>query len=544
MDFIVLPVNSDVKNEQDGNVYLVEDNWNDWWEFRILYQVYYKDLNNEVTYIGSVKIGEIGMEENQDKVNIPKSFESLKENFFSLGQDAYYYENLNRLGDEFRDNLLKKLNDISINLDLFSKVLSLNVTTRAVLRGIKEETVIKKYNKLAKGFSALTEYDFKFVFPGFKDDPTQYELQFTSEPNSNPPTNVQAIIGRNGVGKTHLLNQMAASLIGSKEEKHKYGVFTDLSWSNEEKIFDNIIYLSFSAFDEAKFFEPKKIKRNGIGYTYIGLKTYKVPPSKKLKINTKIIETKSNEQLRTEFIESMWKCRMIPSKRARLEQAIEMLNSDPIFAISGVSDLLKTTKEEEYFAEKSKSEKRELNEEERRILKNSFFEVAMPISQRFSSGHSIVLLTIIKLIEELEEKTLVLLDEPESHLHPPLLSTFTRILSNLLVNRNGIGIIATHSPVILQEIPSKCVWIADRFGSDFVFNRPEIETFGENINTLTKKVFSFEITDSGFHKLLNEVANKVDSYEEAIECFNNELGMEAKAILRALMQFKENNKDA
>ncbi|MFG4140517.1 AAA family ATPase, partial [Klebsiella pneumoniae] len=68
-----------------------------------------------------------------------------------------------------------------------------------------------------------------------------------------------------------------------------------------------------------------------------------------------------------------------------------------------------------------------------------------PICKKFSSGHSIVLLIICRLIEELEEKTLVLLDEPESHLHPPLLSTFIRILSDLLVKRNGIGLIATHS---------------------------------------------------------------------------------------------------
>ena len=547
MNFIVLPVDTAVKDEPAGNVYLVEDNWNDWWRYRTLYQMYYKDLTDEVQYIGSVKIGEIGMDESQDKPFIPTTFETLNnEKFFSLGQDDYYYENLNRLGDEFRDNLLRKLNDIALNIDLLSKVSSLDVTTQSVLRGISEARVRKEFNSLAQGNSALTDYDFKFKFPGFENEGVpQYELPFTSVPNSNPPTNVQAIIGRNGVGKTHLLNQMVASLIGPKENQSKFGVFSDSSWSKDEKIFDNIIYLSFSAFDEAKFFEPKKIKKNGIGYTYIGLKTYNTNPGGRIKSKLKkSIQTKSTEQLRAEFIESMWQCRAIPSKKARLEQAIDMLNTDPIFSISGVTDLLRTTIEEEQLIKKVKLEKRDLNEEERKYLKEKFNELALPMSRRFSSGHSIVLLTIIKLIEELEERTLVLLDEPESHLHPPLLSTFTRILSTLLVSRNGIGIIATHSPVILQEIPSKCVWIADRFGSDFVFNRPELETFGENINTLTKKVFSFEITDSGFHKLLYEVANKVATYEEAVNHFNNELGMEAKAILRAFLQLKENNEDA
>ena len=50
-----------------------------------------------------------------------------------------------------------------------------------------------------------------------------------------------------------------------------------------------------------------------------------------------------------------------------------------------------------------------------------------------SSGHKIVLLTITKLVEMVSEKTLVILDEPELHLHPPLLSSFIRSLSHLLI---------------------------------------------------------------------------------------------------------------
>jgi predicted ATP-dependent endonuclease of OLD family len=65
---------------------------------------------------------------------------------------------------------------------------------------------------------------------------------------------------------------------------------------------------------------------------------------------------------------------------------------------------------------------------------------------------------VTRLVESVEERTLVLLDEPESHLHPPLLSAFVRALSDLLVNRNGAAIIATHSPVVLQEVPRECVW--------------------------------------------------------------------------------------
>ncbi|PJN92440.1 hypothetical protein CNY89_29680, partial [Amaricoccus sp. HAR-UPW-R2A-40] len=73
--------------------------------------------------------------------------------------------------------------------------------------------------------------------------------------------------------------------------------------------------------------------------------------------------------------------------------------------------------------------------------------------KKMSSGHAIIILTLTQLVAQVQEKSLVLMDEPESHLHPPLLSAFIRSLSRLLHRQNGVAIIATHSPVVLQEIP-------------------------------------------------------------------------------------------
>src|SRR5581483_11473983 len=104
--------------------------------------------------------------------------------------------------------------------------------------------------------------------------------------------------------------------------------------------------------------------------------------------------------------------------------------------------------------------------------------------------------------ESVEERTLVLLDEPEAHLHPPLLSAFVRALSALLTNRNGVAIIATHSPVVVQEVPKNCVWKMRRSGAWVSMERPEAETFGENVGVLTREIFGLEVTKSGFHRML------------------------------------------
>jgi predicted ATP-dependent endonuclease of OLD family len=153
---------------------------------------------------------------------------------------------------------------------------------------------------------------------------------------------------------------------------------------------------------------------------------------------------------------------------------------------------------------------------------------------RLSSGHKIVLLTITRLVELIEEKTLVLIDEPESHLHPPLLSAFIRSLSELLIARNGMSIIATHSPVVLQEAPKECVWMLRRYGAECVAERPTLETFGENVGILTREAFGLDVSKTGFHKMLADAVEEGRTYDEILEHFNNKLGAEARAILRAL----------
>jgi len=155
-----------------------------------------------------------------------------------------------------------------------------------------------------------------------------------------------------------------------------------------------------------------------------------------------------------------------------------------------------------------------------------------------SSGHKIVLLSMTRLIQVVEEKTLVLLDEPEAHLHPPLLSTFVRALSDLLSYRNAIAIISTHSPVVLQEVPLNCVWKLRRNGSIITPERPKMETFGENVGTLTHEVFGLEVTDSGFHRMLIEAVEENPNFEAVLEKFDNQIGAEGQSIIRSLIANK------
>jgi len=166
-------------------------------------------------------------------------------------------------------------------------------------------------------------------------------------------------------------------------------------------------------------------------------------------------------------------------------------------------------------------------------------EEARLIFNELSSGHKIVLLILTRLVETVEEATLVLIDEPESHLHPPLLSAFMSALSELLEDRNGVAIIATHSPVVVQEVPSTCVWKLVGSGGELRPEQPNLETYGENVGTLTQEIFGLEVTASGFHRALAEAVrdNHGRNYGQMLDLFGDRLGAEARALLRSMVHF-------
>lgn len=321
-----------------------------------------------------------------------------------------------------------------------------------------------------------------------------------------PPTNIHVLIGRNGVGKTHLLNHMSRSLADKRADAAEVGSFTVVSDEDEDgDLFANLVSVTFSAFDPFEPLPNRRDKSEGMPCAYIGLKRSGTTQ------DGKPLAPKSPERLSTEFGGSVLVC----SNGARLvrwRRALETLETDPIFRSADVASLADEGLEDDELKAKAKK-----------------------LFAGLSSGHKIVLLTITKLVETVEERTLVLLDEPEAHLHPPLLSAFVRSLSDLLVNRNGVAIIATHSPVVLQEVPRSCAWKIQRSGRSVEAERPEGETFGENVGVLTREVFGLEVTDAGFHQLLRAAVADDDDFRAVLQKFDSELGGEARALVRALL---------
>ncbi len=301
------------------------------------------------------------------------------------------------------------------------------MTTVSLLRSVTRSTLDEQFRRIARGGARLTHYSFAYDAPpvGRSRKPA---ISFTFEvvPESQPPSNVHVIIGRNGVGKTHFLNGMARAVLAQSDET-THGTFRHLESEASYTSFASLVSVTFSAFDPFEPLSADQNKKSPVRLSYIGLKR---PPNG----DDKAALPKTPQMLGAEFSKSAAICRK-GERAARWARALRMLESDPIFRDAQVAAMAPADDEEA-----------------------SESNTVPGLFSRLSSGHKIVLLTITRLVETVAERTLVLLDEPEAHLHPPLLSAFVRALSELLIDRNGVAIIATHSPVVVQEVPKRCVW--------------------------------------------------------------------------------------
>ena len=483
------------------------DNWDDF-SFKTMFSLSVYDENGKHVNCGSVKIGFRGQTEGRTSNVLQLPLDKLPDTFFSLGQDVEYYKKIrNELSEDFAEILLDALRDVVFSQKLLLSVGSEEVFKTSLTRGLRMSVIEGQFKRVLDGGVPLTDFNFSYRDPG-SEKTAAIDLSFNVKHDSKPPTNIHVLIGRNGVGKTTLLNNMVRAIIQKGENSVDQGTFYVEEIFSEEPMphdfFSAVVSVSFSAFDPFRPLPDRPNRNDGSAYFYVGMKRVPSGPDESVSL-------KSHADLFSDFLASLISCFSLTAKKARWISAIRRLESDDNFAEMGLTELADI----------------EETSAVRQQAKNRF--------ECMSSGHAIVLLTMTRLVDTVDEKTLVLMDEPESHLHPPLLSAFTRALSELLNNRNGVAIIATHSPVVVQEVPRSCVWTMERSRAEGVTERPEIETFGENVGVLTREIFGLEVTRSGFHDLLRQAVEQGKTYDEIVLEYKDRLGFEARAMLRAMV---------
>lgn len=508
MNFTVIPYADRRKRYKrlagKSEAFLVRDNWDDY-GFKTSFALVYFNETGERYDIGEVKIVLAGMPTGY--VAIDDEFEALVHGYGSLGQDQSYYETLLELPEPVRVTILGALRDVVWDEAIRAELQDDDAYDTSLTRSVGDAR-FNKQRSIIQEQSDLTAFNFVYQFPKGNE-----EIVVRVDPDSIPPSNIHVVVGRNGVGKTRLLTSISALLRNGRDKRLGTLHFDEDPYAAPKDQFASLITVAFSAFDNfdppprsarGKLRSRKAGTRSGIDYTYVGLK-------KRVRVgDERATGNKSETDLHEDFVESMLQC-LRSASRPRWQAAMRLLEADPLFAGLGLSLLA------------------ELDAETVENRAGEIFDAA-------SSGHKIVLLTLTRLAELVSERTLVLIDEPEAHLHPPLVMALVRAISDLLAQRNGVAILATHSPVVVQEVPASCVTLLFRAGDAVTAERPEIETFAENLGTLTREIFRVEVTESGHHALITEVAHTAHSLDDLLETFSDQIGAEGRALARAILR--------
>ncbi len=524
----------DVKDKD--TLYLLYSQYDDY-GYCTTYNAYvYSDIIP--TYLGTVKIGCQDLDLKAKKGQSQNGFASysvndilkidpisgLNDEFYSLGQSIDYYKEINNYFGNESQEVFKAMKDLAFNFEHFQQLYSAHepCLINSLMRDLHYPNV-EQFHRISVGDAALTKYDFMFSCE-------ESRIEFQVDPYSTPPSNIHVLIGRNGVGKTRLLYNLVCKFLKDMDveidaqKSTKYSVDERLVLNNNKTSFAGIVGVSFSVFDDGfssiyplyNSDEPneKKVTEDfNKKYKYIGLmKRTLLKDGEKPDHGIKTIVDFTDEYI--DILDSISK---VDYKKRLYQEICQELETDVIFSDHNYSSMIR-----DYFDNRLETNK----------VKEYF--------SKLSSGHMIIVLSLTELCNFIHEKTIVLIDEPEIHLHPPLLSTYIRTLSMLLRKRNAVAIIATHSPIVLQEVPETCVTKVDRIGRQMMFSRPGIETFASGTDQLTRDIFGYEIIKTGFYKLLQE--NLCSDFEATFNLFHGHVGSLGQIMIQGLLQ-KEGSAD-
>lgn len=153
-----------------------------------------------------------------------------------------------------------------------------------------------------------------------------------------------------------------------------------------------------------------------------------------------------------------------------------------------------------------------------------------------SSGERTYLNFGVRCAARLTTGSLLILDEPETHLHPNLISGFMQVLDSLLEEAKSIAVIATHSPFVVRELPGRCVHVikiddehVPSIGSAF------LRTLGASIDQLSIDIFDDAESDQPNRDLASKIAQMGLSFNEVRATFGRDMSPDMLSEIRELM---------
>lgn len=176
-------------------------------------------------------------------------------------------------------------------------------------------------------------------------------------------------------------------------------------------------------------------------------------------------------------------------------------------------------------------------------------------SECFAGSGELAVVNFVLALENIEPYGLLLLDEPETSLHPGAQERLTEHLLRLVNEKHIQVIISTHSPTFVQLLPAEALVVLDETSigvapRPFSTKASAFERLGvvdkEKITILTEDKLLKAIVDRAvtrFPKLLRNKVNVVPAELGASEMFSNQVRAHIQADSKVLMVVDGDQKD-
>ncbi|WP_262480765.1 AAA family ATPase [Algibacter lectus] len=479
-----IPFVVDYHNDEYPYFHLQSTDWDDFGSKTKFYLTYHSNVNDYYSF-GSVKITD-GICE-MTKLVIKAKFVTLDDSFCSVGQNDGYYTGMQAYFGVNTASILYALKDASYFIEINDKFATTPIFVNSLIRDDEVEQLSRNIRFVLGGRNLENKYNFAYNFtPNYSDTPVEIELNYNNTLEYSD--RIFAVIGKNGAGKTQLITNLPIDISNSKSNSFKPQI----------PIFSKVIAVSYSVFDNFEL-PNRKVDFN---YVFCGLlNKEKNLPSK--------IEKAQN------LLEAYKKIK----HHNRVEKWQDILSN----FIDG--DVLKNVFVKNSIRSYGDDNEFKLNE-----------GIFIGLLDKLSSGQSIMLEIMTKIIANIRYDSLILFDEPETHLHPNAISQLISSIYELVESFDSYCLITTHSPIIIQNIFGKNVYVMEKDNNIPFLRKIGVETFGENLTVLTEDVFSNSEIDKHYKVILDKMIEQHNNYETILEKIENEnlpLSLNAKLYLKS-----------
>lgn len=439
---------------------------------------YYKTAS-DIVALSDVKILKDGAYDTWPE--LPNNFYELNENFCSIGTDPSYYGDIKTLFPEEYLQILLALKDAAMFPAISERFEKSDGFRQSLIRNNHAEENWRKvrFNMYGSDVSEAFKFTYSFLPPYATET---VNLDFHFDYGHALEHRIYALIGKNGTGKTRILSGIASAL--SNDNSSLIGP--------KKPLYGKIFSISYSYFD--KFEIPQG--HATFNYVYCGLRKEPGVLFTQDELITRL--EKSAERIANEGRAPDW--------RAVLSNFISQDVLELMFDQSMVEEHVR--------------------------LGEPFRQA----HDRLSSGQHILLYVLTELIAQIRTNSLILFDEPETHLHPNAITELMNSLLDLVKRYDSFCIIATHSPIVIQSLQSRDVLVVVREGNEISVRNLEKESFGENLTVITEDIFGTREVEKNYLNILEKLVSEGKSYEDILSDMERHNGLAANLNVRLYLK--------